>query len=339
MIDRFLRQMLFSVCLCFLGSVAVAISHAAPESLSALRDVQEQVKKVSRADTRATVALLSDRGDTGSGVIVSKDGLILTAAHVIQGDEMMRVILPDGRMCKGKVLGADYTRDAAMVQMMDKGPWDCVEIGDSDQLSVGDFVVALGHAKGFDPGRRAPIRLGRMNTDGKQRFMISECTLIGGDSGGPLFDLKGRLVGIHSSIGPLLKVNNHVPVNVFKESWDRLVRGEQWGQLGMNPMADPNMPVIGFSMASARGRAGIIVQDVLVNSPADQAGLQAGDLIVSMGERQLATPKDMFRELGRRRPGEKVDLKVLRNGQAYKATLTLGRRSDLVIPLAEEVQP
>ncbi|MEG2237246.1 MAG: trypsin-like peptidase domain-containing protein, partial [Akkermansia sp.] len=143
MIDRFLRQILFSVCLYFLGSVAVAISHAAPESLSDLRDVQEQVKKVSRADTRATVALLSDRGDTGSGVIVSKDGLILTAAHVIQGDEMMRVILPDGRMCKGKVLGADYTRDAAMVQMMDKGPWDCVELGDSDQLSVGDFVVAL----------------------------------------------------------------------------------------------------------------------------------------------------------------------------------------------------
>lgn len=305
------------------------------DSISALKSIQEKVKAVSREETRATVALLSDRGDTGSGVIVSRDGLILTAAHVVQGDEVMRVILPDGRMSKGKVLGADYTRDAAMVQMLDKGPWDFVELGDSDKLAVGDFVVAMGHAKGFDPARRAPIRVGRMNTDGKQRFLISECTLIGGDSGGPLFDLEGKLVGIHSSIGPALKLNNHVPVNVFKEGWDRLLLGEQWGQMGLNIMADPNTPVLGFSMSSGRG--GVLVRDVLIDSPADQAGLLEGDLITEMGDRRLTGVKDMIRELGRLRPGKKVSLKVVREGKAYKAELVPGRRGDLVIPRGEEV--
>ena len=318
-----------------LGAVFLLYPSACATSTQHLKEIQNKIKAVSREDTRATVALLSDRGDTGSGVIVSSDGLILTAAHVVQGDEVMRVILPDGRMTKGKVLGADYTRDAAMVQMEGKGPWDFVELGDSDRLSVGDFVVALGHAKGFDPARRAPIRIGRMNTDGKQRFLISECTLIGGDSGGPLFDLDGRLVGIHSSIGPRLKLNNHVPINVFKENWQRLKMGEQWGQLGLNLMADPNTPVLGFSMSSGNG--GVLVRDVLIASPADRAGLQEGDLIIDMGDRRLTGVKDMIRELGRLRPGKKVDLKVIRNGKAYKAELVPGRRSDLVIPRGEEV--
>lgn len=333
-VSRFTRMTLALQAL-VLGAVFFAHPCAHAVSVDELKAIQEKVKNVSRMDTRATVALLSDRGDTGSGVIVSRDGLILTAAHVVQGDEIMRVILPDGRMTKGRVLGADYTRDAAMVRIEGKGAWDFVELGDSEKLSVGDFVVALGHAKGFDPSRRAPIRVGRMNTDGKQRFLISECTLIGGDSGGPLFDLEGRLVGIHSSIGPRLKLNNHVPVNVFKENWQRLLTGEQWGQLGLNIMADPNTPVLGFSMSTGRG--GVLVRDVLVDSPADRAGLQEGDLITDMGERRLNGVKDMIRELGRLRPGKKVDLKVIRSGQAYKAELTPGRRGDLVIPRGEEL--
>ena len=141
---------------------------------------------------------------------------------------------------------------------------------------MGDFVVALGHSKGFDPERRAPIRMGRLCTDGKQRFLISECTLIGGDSGGPLFDLSGKLVGIHSSIGPMLKINNHVPVSVFRRDWDKLLSGRHWGQLGLHPMADPESPVLGFAMMDVLGVDGVVVEDVVVNSPADTAGIQPG---------------------------------------------------------------
>lgn len=316
----------------FFGLFAVPAWCASTETLTDLKELQTEVHQVEQAVTPATVALISDRGDTGSGVIVSRDGLVLTAAHVVQGDEVMRVIFPDGRMGKARVLGANYTRDAAMVQIESGGKFPFVELGNSDSIHVGDFVVALGHSKGFDPGRRAPIRLGRMNTDGKQRFMISECTLIGGDSGGPLFDIKGKLVGIHSSIGPLLKVNNHVPINAFKQDWDKLLKGEQWGILGLHPMADPDTPVLGFSMAYARGVDGVIVDGIVADSPADKAGLQLGDLVTHLGQRRINNPRDMLRELGRHQPGESIDLVVIRQGTTYKAPLKLGRRGDLMQP-------
>jgi serine protease Do len=295
-----------------------------------LKQMQEQVRGVSQKTTPATVALISARGDTGSGVIVSADGLVLTAAHVVQGDEEMKAILPDGRVEKARVLGANYTRDAAMVQIEGGKNLPHVELGDSDALHVGDFVVALGHSKGYDPGRRAPVRLGRLSTDGKQRFLITECTLIGGDSGGPLFDLQGKLVGIHSSIGSKLTINNHVPISTFKDNWDKLLRGEQWGQLGLHPMADPETPVLGFSMAYAHGIDGVIVDDILVKSPADQAGLEQGDVVTHINDRRIANPRDMIRELGSYRPGEAVNLIVVRRGETYKAPLTLGRRGDLM---------
>lgn len=310
-----------------LGSLAWS-GHAGQAMLDQLKTMEIQTKEVINKDSPATVALYSQTGDTGSGVIVSKDGLILTAAHVVEGADRMRVIFSDGSEADARVLGANYSRDAAMVKIEGKGPWPYVELGDSDSLKAGDFVVALGHAKGFDPTRRAPVRFGRLHTDGKQRFMISECTLIGGDSGGPLFDLNGRLVGIHSSIGPLLRINNHVPVSVFKADWERLLHSEHWGQLGINPMADPEMPAMGCTFGQVFGVEGAVVADVVVGSPADQAGLQAGDVITSMGGRVLENPRDLFRELGRFRPGEKVELIVYRRGEPYKAMVQFSRRGD-----------
>lgn len=302
--------------------------HADQDMLERLRAIEVETKEVVKKDSPATVALFSQTGDTGSGVIVSKDGLILTAAHVVEGADRMRVVFADGSEADARVLGANYSRDAAMVRLEGKGPWPYVELGDSDSLKAGDFVVALGHAKGFDPTRRAPVRLGRLHTDGRQRFMISECTLIGGDSGGPLFDLKGRLVGIHSSIGPLLRINNHVPVSVFKADWERLLHGEHWGQLGMNPMADPDTAALGCTLGQVLGVEGAVVVDVVVGSAADTAGLQPGDVITSIDGRVLENPRDLFRELGRFRPGDKVELVVYRRGEPYKAAAQLSRRGD-----------
>lgn len=305
-------------------------------NVSSMADLQKHVQKVAGTGTTATVALVSDGGETGSGVIVTPQGLVLTAAHVVGGDEIMRVVFSDGRVVKGRVLGANFTRDAAMVQILGGGEYPHVELGDSDSLHVGDFVVALGHSKGFDPERRAPIRMGRLCTDGKQRFLISECTLIGGDSGGPLFDLNGRLVGIHSSIGPMLKINNHVPVSVFNRDWDKLLSGRHWGQLGLHPMADPESPVLGFAMMDVLGVDGVVVEDVVVNSPADAAGIRPGDVITHMDSRNLRSMRDMLRELGRHRPGETVPVVVVRKGTAYKAALTFGRRGDLMSGLEHQ---
>lgn len=297
----------------------------ADDVLGELKQIEAKTKRVVEMDTAPTVAIFTNGGATGSGVVVSRDGLILTAAHVVEGERMVTVVTPDGKERVAKVLGANYTRDAAMVKLTDKGPWPCVELGDSDGLKVGDFVVALGHSKGFDPLRRAPVRLGRLETDGKQRFLISECTLIGGDSGGPLFDLDGKLIGIHSSIGALSRINNHVPVSVFKSDWQKLLSGQQWGMLGLNPMADPESPAFGCELFEIEGIGGVVVGDVVAGSPADKAGLQPGDLIVRMSERSIETRHDMIRELGRHKPGEEAEIVVVRRGQPYKAKIVFVR--------------
>ena len=139
-------------------------------NVSSMADLQKHVHEVASRVTAATVALVSDGGETGSGVIVSPRGLILTAAHVVGGDEIMRVVFADGRVVKGRVLGANFTRDAAMVQIMDGGNYPHVELGNPTVFMWG-FCGGSGPFQGFDPERRAPIRMGRLCTDGKQRFL------------------------------------------------------------------------------------------------------------------------------------------------------------------------
>lgn len=291
--------------------------------------LQEMNKSVVTECTASTVALVTANGTTGSGVVVSAGGLILTAAHVVEGVDELLVIFPDGKQEKAVVLGANYTRDAAMVKLVNSGPWKAVRMGDSSRLEVGSYVIALGHSKGFDPNRRPPVRFGRIVADGKQRFMMSECTLIGGDSGGPLFNLQGELVGIHSSIGGHLSINNHVPMSVYQEDWKRLSEGEHWGQLGLNPMADPDFPILGFSMAESLQRDGVMVDDVLMDSPADSTGLLYGDKIKKMNNREVLMARDLVRELERHKAGDSIELIVERQGREYKARLVLGRRGDV----------
>ena len=203
----------------FLILVATVPLPAAPNvgGLGDLKKLQTQVQRVVLEKTETTVSLVSPSiGAAGSGVIVSSDGLILTAAHVIERSKEMTVIFPDGRQERARVLGANFTRDAAMAKLIGPGPWPFAEVGESKSLEAGDFVVAMGHPKGYDPTRRPPVRFGRVMDKGNLDFVTTDCTLIGGDSGGPLFDLKGRVVGIHSHIAPDRRVNNHAGLSGFK---------------------------------------------------------------------------------------------------------------------------
>lgn len=311
--------------------VTVARDDDAPKgvSLEEIKHLSVRVKDVTTRCTPATVALVGSSGTTGSGVIVSEDGLIFTAAHVVQGETEMTVVFPDGTTEKAKVLGAYYTRDAAMAKLTGDRKYPYVKVGDSDHLAVGTYVVALGHAKGFDPNRRAPVRFGRLVADGKQRFMMSECTLIGGDSGGPLFNLKGELVGIHSSIGPHVMINNHVPIEVFHKNREQLLAGSHWGELAMHPMADPDMPVLGFAMGEARNVDGVVVMGVMRGSPADRAGLQSRDLVLELGGRPVRNAQELIRELERHKAGESMDIKIVREGKELRKTVIPMRRGDL----------
>jgi len=299
-------------------------------SLADLKQLEAQVTEVSQITLPATVALLSETtGSSGSGVIVGKDGLILTAAHVVQGAEEMLVVFPDGKQVPAKVLGANYSKDIAMARISEPGDWPTVSLGSSAPLKAGDWVIALGHSAGFDATRTPPERFGRVISDGPGNFVTTDCTLIGGDSGGPLFDLTGKLIGIHSSIGQSLSNNNHAGIDGFREDWDRMLAGEAWGKLSMNPFANPEMPVLGIEMGVIRGQAGIAVVDVVAGSPAAAAGLKRGDVIQKFDGSAIEDGAALLQLLAKREPGNLIRLGVLRDDKEMDFQVTLKRRSDL----------
>jgi len=295
-----------------------------------LSRLESKVEAVSSKVMSATVALLSNNtGSSGSGVITSADGLILSAAHVVQGAEELLVVFPDGKQVKGKVLGANYSKDIAMVQIIDPGKWPFVEMGASKGLEAGDWVIALGHSAGFDPNRTPPVRFGRVVSKGPGNFLTTDCTLIGGDSGGPLFDLDGKLVGIHSSIGKSVSNNNHAGIDGFRDDWERMQAGESWGELSMNPFANPEMPVLGIGMGFIRGVKGVIVESVVPGSPAAAAGVRVGDVIRSLDDSEVREGGELLQILAKRQPGDRVKLGLLRDRDDVVVNVTLKRRNEL----------
>jgi len=312
--------------------LAVASAREPIHSPDALLRLEEKVATVAREKLPATVALIAEAtGASGSGIIVSADGLILTAAHVIQGAEELIVVFPDGREVKGQSLGANYTRDAAMVRIVgNDGPWPVAGLGASRTLEAGDWVVALGHSAGFDAARTPPVRFGRVISKGPGNFLTTDCTLIGGDSGGPLFDLDGRLVAIHSSIGQSLENNNHTGIDGFIEDWDRMLAGESWGRLSLNPFANPDMPVLGIAMGQhRRGGRGVPVAEVVPGSPAAAAGVRVGDVILAVDNIEIRNGSQLLQTLAKRNAGETVRLRVVQDRDERKIDVVLARREEL----------
>lgn len=316
-----------------LGLALACLPLAAREPTRNLEDLarlEAKVEEVSRKVLPATVALLSEKtGSSGSGVITTADGLILTAAHVVQGAEELLVVFPDGKQVRGKVLGANYSKDVAMVRIADDGEWPFVEMGASKPLQAGDWVVALGHSAGFDANRPPPVRFGRVISKGPGNFLTTDCTLIGGDSGGPLFDLEGKIVGIHSSIGQSLTNNNHAGIDGFREDWDRMFAGEAWGELSLNPFANPEMPVLGIGMGMMRGIKGVIVESVVHGSPAAAAGVRPGDVIRSLDGSAVRNAAELLQILAKRQAGDQVKLGLLRDEDSLAMDVTLKRRNEL----------
>jgi len=296
------------------------------KSLADLESLQKKVQDVSSKVLPATVALISDKtGSSGSGVVTTMDGLILTAAHVVQGADELRVVFPSGKEVTGKVLGANFSKDIGMVKITDPGPWPFVACGESKPLNAGDWVVALGHSAGFDPGRTPPVRFGRVVSKGPGNFFTTDCTLIGGDSGGPIFSLDGKIIGVNSSIGMSLKNNNHAGVDGFKDEWQRLLAGEMWGRLSMNPFANPEMPVLGIDMGEDRRNNGVTVAGVYPRSPAAAAGVKAGDRLISIDTAVVSSGRDLLLSLAKKQPGDQVRLGIFRDREKTEITVTLGR--------------
>jgi serine protease Do len=308
-----------------------------PEDVAELKALQERVKTVVDKCSPSTVGILIGFG-AGSGVIVSEDGLVLTAAHVITGEDAggkapayeagkeCRIVLPDGTRVKAKTLGVNSDADSGMVQITDKGPndgkWPAAPIAKSADLKKGQWVVSLGHPGGPKEGRPPVARLGRIENVTKD-IVRSNCTLVGGDSGGPLFDLDGKVIGIHSRIGLSLAQNIHVPTELFKNQWDKLVAGEVFGKVGKKQAPGPFLGVV---FPEDEDEDAWVTEDVDPETPAGKAGLKAGDTITKFDGTPVKSVK-RFRELMKdKKPADTVKLTVRRGTTMHTLSVTLGKR-------------
>jgi serine protease Do len=295
-----------------------AAEKPAPENVDDLRAIEKQVAAVVAKVQAATVGVRIGSSQ-GSGVIVTKDGYVLTAGHVSgKPDREVALIFPDGKTVKGKTLGYNPTIDSGLIKITEEGEWPAVEMGHSNDLKRGQWVVALGHPGGYLKGRTPPVRLGRILTTG-QTLIRTDCTLVGGDSGGPLFDLEGRVIGIHSRIGGTLTENVHVPVETYRDTWAALVKGDTIGKeseaaflgVGADPDADECK-----------------LNNITEDSPAAKAGLKVDDVVTAFEGRKVAGFADLSALVRGKKPGDEVTLEVRRGDEKMKIKVTLTKRPD-----------
>jgi serine protease Do len=289
-------------------------SGGSPESLADLRAMQDHVLRLTERLQKSTVGVRVGPAH-GSGVIVN-DGFVLTAGHVIgQPNRNAVFILHNGMEVRGKTLGMNAQLDSGLMKLDGATDYEAAEIGDSTKLKRGQWVLALGHPGGFETGRRPVLRMGRILNIGDDAIQ-TDCTLVGGDSGGPLFDMQGRVIAIHSRIGQNLTANLHVPIAEYQENWDRLVAGEAWGF----PIGSTG-PYIGVT-GDPDSREARIAQ-VFPDSPAAQAGIIPGDVIVTFAGQEIADFPALARQVQAQRPGRTVKVEVRRSVAGEEKTVEL----------------
>jgi serine protease Do len=232
--NRIVRTAAFAFALGLVSAAALAADSTlpsvfqklAPQGSADLSELEQVTRELTEHAIESTVCIEVGVA-MGSGVIVSEDGYVLTAAHVSGGPGRdVQIILHNGTRLEGKTLGIHTQADGGLVKITSKGKWSYAPLVPEDEApQMGDWCLATGHPGGFQPERGTPIRLGRVVQISKS-VMRTDCPITEGDSGGPLFDMHGRVIGIHSRITQDVTENFHGPALAFREAWDELKAGK-----------------------------------------------------------------------------------------------------------------
>ncbi len=266
----------------------------------------------------------------GSGVIVdAAQGYVLTNHHVVENGDRIVVTLKDRRQFDAQLIGSDPGTDIALLQI-DADDILALDLGDSDRLLVGDYVLAIGNPFGLGQTVTSGIvsALGRsgLNVDGYEDFIQTDASINPGNSGGALITLDGRLVGINTAIiapsGGNVGIGFSVPANMAQAVMDQLIEyGEvRRGQLGVT--IQDFTPDLADALGIEAG-VGAVVTQVEPDSAAAQAGLQPGDLIVAVDGRYIAGSADLRSQIGLKRIDSNVELQVIRDGETLTLDVTL----------------
>jgi serine protease Do len=267
----------------------------------------------------------------GLGFIVSEDGHILTNHHIVDGARKIKAKLADGRDLTARIIGLDPETDVAVIKI-DADDLPVLELGDSNALKVGDWVVGIGN----------PLGLGRTFTAGLvtakgrsglglatfEDFVQTSINLHLGDGGGPLLDLDGNVVGINTAIvgiGRGSGISLAIPVNIAKVVYKQLTESGtiERGFLGVLPQD------IDVKMAEALGletAEGVIISKVVKNSAADKAGIKNNDIIVEFNGKPLESARQLLHRVAALKPGKEVNVVVLRDGKREVLAVTLDQR-------------
>lgn len=261
-----------------------------------------------------------ERRGTGSGFIISADGLILTNHHVVDGADEIKVRLTDNREFTGKVLGSDAKTDIAVVKIEAKDlPY--LTMGNSDELKVGEWVAAIGSPFGLDNTVTSGIvsaKSRKLPSDQYVPFIQTDVAVNPGNSGGPLFNMKGEVVGINSQIfstsGGFMGLSFAIPSNLAMQIKDQLVKNGKVtrGRIGVVIQSVTQDLAESFGMKAPKGA---IVSQVEKDGPAAKAGLQEGDIITAVNGKVIDDSVDMPVIIGSMAPGSIAKLSIIRNNK------------------------
>lgn len=257
----------------------------------------------------------------GSGVIVSKDGYILTNNHVVEGADELKVALQDGREFDAKVVGRDPKSEVAVIKI-DAQDLPTLPLADSDKVEVGDVVLAIGNPFGIGQTVTKGIvsatdRAGTLGLD-YEDFIQTDAAINPGNSGGALVDAEGRLIGINTAIlsrsGGNQGIGFAIPTNLARDVMESLIKDGKVTRGFMGVMIQDLTPALAKEFGVKENTRGALVSDVTPKGPADKAGLKSGDVIIELSGKAITDSRNLKLQVARVRPGDTVPVKVLRDG-------------------------
>lgn len=273
---------------------------------------------------------------TGSGFIVSNDGKIFTNAHVVDGADEVTVTLKDGRSFPGRVMGSDPSTDVAVVKI-EAGDLPTVALGDSDHLQVGEWAIAIGNPLGLDNTVTTGIlsATGRRSADigvpdKRVEFIQTDAAINPGNSGGPLLNADGQVIGMNTAIIQNAQgIGFAIPINKAQEIAQQLIATGKVEHAYLGIQMVTMTPELQSQIRQETGMnipvdKGVVIMQVMPNSPAAIAKLEQGDVLQSLQGQPVENAEQVQSLVGKLAVGDEVELGILRNGQQQNLTVTIG---------------
>jgi serine protease Do len=267
----------------------------------------------------------------GSGVIVDPEGIALTNAHVVERASEIEVLTSDGKKHKAKVVGLDKKTDLAVLKIQGGGPYPAAALGDSDKMSVGDWVLAIGSPFGLEQTVTAGIisAKGRVIGQGPfDDFIQTDAAINPGNSGGPLVNMSGEVIGINTAIiAQGQGIGFAIPINMAKKIYTELAAKGKVARGWLGVSVQPLTPELAKSFGAKEAK-GVLVADVVQDSPASRAGLQAGDILLEFEGKKIEAPTDLQRAVGLTSPGKTTKARIWRDKGERTVEVTVGEMPD-----------